>query len=118
MRAQTYGVDATGRAAVTLNLAKAGECEGENEHASTLHVLATNDGFEITAGFETLDRTKAKADTSQGGVTLYVWNDRDLSVKVDNDGANGMRLEFSSAGAAVLVVKCLPTGELGTCTKE
>lgn len=94
-----------------------GECEGENQHASTLHVLGTNDGFEITAGFETLDRTKAKPD-SEGGLSSYVWNDRDLSVTVDNEGAAGMILTFSSAGAKLFGVKCLPTGETGTCTKE
>ena len=118
MRAQTFGVDATGRAAVTLNLAKEGECEGENKHATTLHVVTTNDNFEITPGFEMLDRTKAKPDTSQGGVTLYVWNDRDLSVKVDNNGAAGLNLTFSSAGSTLFSVKCLAVGETGSCTKE
>lgn len=118
MRGRTYGVDATGRAAVTLNLAKEGECEGENQHASTLHVAPSNDAFEITPGFEMLDRTKAKPDTSQGGVTAYVWNDRDLSVKVDNEGAAGLTLTFSSASATLFRVKCLPVGETGSCAKE
>lgn len=118
MTAQTFGVDATGRAAVTLNLGKEGECRGDNAHPTTLHVVASNDGIEITQGFEMLDRTKAKADTSQGGVTSYVWNDRDLSVKVDNDTTGGLDLTFSSGGKVLFSVKCLPVGETGSCTKE
>jgi hypothetical protein len=42
----------------------------------------------------------------------------DLSMKVDNNGGAGLDLTFSSAGATLFSVKCLPVGETGSCTKE
>jgi hypothetical protein len=100
-----------------LNVGKVGECQGEIKHPSTLHVLATNDGIEVTAP-ETLDQTKVTKGASSNGVTSYGWNDRDLSVKVQNDPQQGLSLTFSSAGSTLFSVKCLPVGETGSCTKE
>lgn len=114
MQVTTAGVDVTGRAALNMNLAKQGECRGQNQHPSTLYVTSGNAGIEVVAGAQMLDRTKV---TTMTGAS-YVWNDRDLTVELDLGASSELNLIFKSGGATLFSVKCLPVGETGSCTKE